>query len=237
MTIKLKEGIFRDFGAITLRSEFRRRLVYLSGRAVVSSLLSTPMSNRRLLSLFGLVGLTVAVYASPLSTHSIPSRSNSNQVSLAPLLESASPIENSYIVVLKDDVSPAAFNAHTNFVQNTHAQAQVTEDALQDVDHGLKHIYDSHIKGYAGSFSQSTVDKIRARPEVDYVELDQVVHTMNATTQKSAPWVRIAVFSRSATNFSWFRVLLVFPTGRGFLLALSLRTSMMTRVAKVSTFT
>jgi cerevisin len=144
------------------------------------------MYNRHLLSFFGLVALATA---SPLSTHSIPSTSNSNQVSLAPLVESANPILNSYIVVLKDDVSPAVLDAHTNFVQNTHAQAQATDDVLEDIDHGLKHVYDSHIKGYAGTFSQSTVDKIRARPEVNYVEVDQVVHTLNTTIQKSAPWV------------------------------------------------
>ena len=149
------------------------------------------MYNHRLLSVFGLVGLTTAAYASPLSTHSIPSTSNPKQVLLAPLVEAARhPIENSYIVALKKSISPAAFDAHTNFVQNVHAQAQATDDGLQEVGHGLKHVYNSHVvKGYAGTFAPSTIDKIRARPEVDYIEVDQIVHTMNSTIQRSAPWV------------------------------------------------
>ncbi|KAF8523247.1 peptidase S8/S53 domain-containing protein [Gautieria morchelliformis] len=169
------------------------------------------MYNRRLLSFFGLVALATA---SPLSTHSIPSTSNSNQVSLAPLVESATnPILNSYIVVLKDDVSPAAFNAHTNFVQNTHAQAQATDDVLEDIEHGLKHVYDSHFKGYAGTFAQSTVDKIRARPEVNYVEVDQVVHTLNITVQKSAPWGLARVSHRPRLSFGTFTTYQYDPQG------------------------
>jgi cerevisin len=163
------------------------------------------MYNRRLLSIFGLVGLTTAAYASPLSTHSIPPSSNPNQVSLAPLLDAAShPIENAYIVALKKDISSTAFDAHTNFVQNIHAQAQATDDVLQDIAHGLKHVYNSHVKGYAGTFAASTIDKIRARPEVDYVEIDQVVHTMNSTIQRSAPWVRIHLIASKNMPDSFF---------------------------------
>ena len=148
------------------------------------------MYNQRLFSILGLAGLGAAVAASPLSTYPIPLTSNPNQLSLAPVLRTAhTPIENSYIVVLKNDISPANFAVHTSFVQDVHAQAQASDDVLPDVVHGLNHVYDSHIKGYSGVFAQSTLDKIRSRPEVDYVELDQVVHTMNTTIQKSAPWV------------------------------------------------
>ncbi|KAF8589519.1 hypothetical protein K439DRAFT_1405103 [Ramaria rubella] len=163
------------------------------------------MYNRRLLSLFGLVGLTAAAYASPLSTHSTPPTSNSKQFTLAPIHATASnAIENSYIVVLKNNVSPATLAAHTAFVESTHAQTQATQDALLDVEHGIKHVYDSHIKGYAGTFAQSTLDKIRSRPEVDYVEVDQVVHTMNVTVQKSAPWGLARVSHRPRLSFSTF---------------------------------
>ena len=148
------------------------------------------MYSQRLFYLLGLAGLGAAVAASPLSTHSIQVTSNPNQLALAPVLATAeTPINNSYIVVLKNDISPGDFAVHQSFVQDVHAQAQASDDMLLDVDHGLKHVYDSHMKGYSGTFAASTLDKIRSRPEVDYVELDQVVYTMKTSVQKSAPWV------------------------------------------------
>lgn len=116
------------------------------------------------------------------SAHSIPSISNPKQVSLAPLLEvpaTGHPIEDSYIVALKDDISPAAFGAHTvNFIQNELQRAPV-DDGLQEIGHRLKHIYNSHVpKGYADTFAPSTINKIRARPgvRVNYIEVDRIVH-------------------------------------------------------------
>lgn len=52
-------------------------------------------------------------------------------------------------------------------------------------DGGIKHVYQptTHgghgFYGYAGQFAQSTLDLIRSRPEVAYVELDQLVHTQD----------------------------------------------------------
>ena len=41
----------------------------------------------------------------------------------------------------------------------------------------VRHYYSSgHFHGYAGSFGEEVIDKIRERPEVDYVEKDQMVH-------------------------------------------------------------
>jgi cerevisin len=136
------------------------------------------------LSLLALLGV---VASSPLSTYPFPP---SDRISAAdlPLTPVANPIPNSYIVILKDGISPATFLAHTNFVENIHAQAQSGPDAFTDIEHGLKNIYNSHMKGYAGTFSPGTIKQILARPEVDYVEPDQVVHTMNITTQNMAPW-------------------------------------------------
>lgn len=134
-----------------------------------------------------LLGLIPTIFSSPLSTYPFPpSHIVPSELPLSPV---ANPISNSYIVVLKDGVSPATFLAHTNFVENVHSQAQTGPDALTDIEHGLKNIYDSVIKGYAGAFAPSTISQILARPEVDYVERDQVVHTMNITTQNMAPWV------------------------------------------------
>lgn len=83
---------------------------------------------------------------------------------------------------------------HMNFVLNVHAQSEFANDDAS----GLRHVYDSNIKGYAGTFSEDAIDAIRSMPEVDYVEVDQVVRTLDIdvraskqATQIGAPWVRI----------------------------------------------
>ena len=58
---------------------------------------------------------------------------------------------------------------------------------------GLSHVYDGHIKGYAGVFSESTLKQLRAMPEVDFIERDQIVRTTDIGTQNSAPWVRVTL--------------------------------------------
>ena len=42
----------------------------------------------------------------------------------------------------------------------------------------MTHIYDTHIKGYAGKFTENTIDRIREMPEVDFVERDQLVEAV-----------------------------------------------------------
>jgi len=142
-------------------------------------------------SLVGLVGLIVAVASSPLSTYPFPPSDRTETANILPVVSSVpEPIENSYIVVLKDGISPSAFLSHTNFVENVHATNQAAgSDALQDFEHGLQKVYDSVIKGYAGVFAPSTINLIQSRPEVAYIERDQVVHALNLTTQAGAPWV------------------------------------------------
>ncbi|TDL17986.1 hypothetical protein BD410DRAFT_901059 [Rickenella mellea] len=133
-----------------------------------------------------LLSASSLIFASPLSTAPLLPRSRQ---SLLPAPLHAPPashhhniINNSYIVTFRDDVNPGAFAAHFSFLQNV----QLT-NPLHGVEEGLKHIWDSDIiKGYAGSFSTETVDLIRSLPEVDFVEHDQIVHTME--TQSGAPW-------------------------------------------------
>ncbi|KAL4245065.1 Alkaline protease 1 [Abortiporus biennis] len=90
---------------------------------------------------------------------------------------------------------------HLNFLQLAHAeQPYVGEQELS----GLRHVYDGHIKGYAGSFSEDTIDRIRQMPEVDFVELDQIVKTQKQVLQKSAPWGLARVSHRSKLTFGTF---------------------------------
>ena len=85
--------------------------------------------------------------------------------------------------MFKKELPLAALDNHYNFLQAAHA-----EDPHLDDKSGIHHIFDSHIKGYTGTFTDRVLQRIREMPEVDYVERDQIVKTQGV--QKSAPWVR-----------------------------------------------
>ena len=137
-----------------------------------------------------LVLLTAAAFtlASPLSTsHDVPvirggPRAQPIAILNRPGVVPHQIINDSYIVMFKDGVHPASFDNHFNFLSQAHEA-----DPLDHEDAGLTHIWDAHIKGYAGRFSRDVVELIRRQPEVDYIEHDQIVHTLE--TQKTAPWV------------------------------------------------
>ncbi|KAJ7233714.1 peptidase S8/S53 domain-containing protein [Mycena haematopus] len=122
------------------------------------------------------LALVVRVSSAPLSC------SSSNSPSLAPLLNNHlyGPINNSYIVVLKPETSPQILQNHFNFLATLH-QVQ----PLSDPGFAIRHVYD-HINGYSGRFSEDAVARLRAMPEVDFIERDQIVHTQ--ATQAGAPW-------------------------------------------------
>jgi cerevisin len=86
--------------------------------------------------------------------------------------------------MLKDDVHPDAMLNHLNFIQNINRA-----DPLLGEVSGVQQIYDGHIHGYAGRFTERVLEVLRMRPEVAYVEKDQFVHTTEFITQTPAPWV------------------------------------------------
>ncbi|KAG8738119.1 serine protease [Ceratobasidium sp. 414] len=121
---------------------------------------------------------------------------------LAPVLSSSSAfIPNQYIVVLKPEATAEDVHAHTMLVQQFHEAAPLTNSS------GLIHVYDTVLKGYAGRFSDRTLDMIRALPEVEYVERDQVVHAIAEPvsawdTQKDAPWGLARISHPSKLSFA-----------------------------------
>lgn len=151
------------------------------------------------LSFFSL-SLAASSLATPLSTsHNYGARLGTPLL-LAPLhtAEHEAPhglINSSYIVMLKKDMPLAALDNHYNFLEAAHA-----EDPHLDGNGGIRHVFDSHIKGYAGKFTDRVLQRIREMPEVDYVERDQIVRTQDV--QKSAPWVsqQYAHFAMSMTH-------------------------------------
>lgn len=135
--------------------------------------------------------LAGVAFAAPFDEH----HSGRQSSYVAPLHVPSAPahdlINNSYIVVFKDDVPPTVFASHLNFLQHA-GQAH----PLQDTENGINvaHVYDSSVAhGYAGTFSQDVLEMIRKRPEVDYVEQDQLAHA--ADVQANAPWVRVQILT------------------------------------------
>lgn len=142
---------------------------------------------------FALVAVSVAA-ASPLSTNPLvgPRQATTPQMPLAPVLTPSTPtlINDSYIVMFKRDVDTQMMLSHLNFLEGAHNDNPLAAD-----DSGLNHVYNSPTtKGYSGSFTQQTIERIRAQPEVDYIEQDQLVYALDHQTQGNAPWVCHALF-------------------------------------------
>jgi cerevisin len=139
-----------------------------------------------------LISLSLLIFASyvsstPLSTNPLGVPRQRSPLAKAPILDTHHPhgtINDSYIIALKPGLSAAVRSNHLNFLQAAHSSDPlILEDGLHS---GIKHVY-PHSDGYSGSFTRGVLDQIRSMPEVDYVERDQIVRTVDI--QKSAPWV------------------------------------------------
>jgi len=140
------------------------------------------------------------VFATPLST-SPNFNVEPSALALAPLVAEDHPygtINNSYIVLFKDDLPIADKDTHMNFLLAAHG-----DDPLLGEDFaGVTHVYDGHITGYAGYFTENVIDQIRRLPEVKFVEKDQIVRTQE--TQRSAPWGLARISHRPKLTFGTF---------------------------------
>ncbi|KAJ7270130.1 peptidase S8/S53 domain-containing protein [Mycena haematopus] len=153
------------------------------------------------------LSLAAAVSSTPLSTNPFYTPSQRTPLTLAPLVENFryAPINNSYIVVLKPDASPETMQNHFNFLVAAHQAQPLVDDSF-----AIRHVYE-HIKGYSGRFSRESVEQLRAMPEVDFIERDQVVRTQD--TQNSAPWGLARVSHRKKLGFGTFRKYEYDPSG------------------------
>ncbi|KAF5375547.1 hypothetical protein D9615_009135 [Tricholomella constricta] len=176
---------------------------------------SVPMSPSPIMTTFAkwslvAISLVSSASATPLSTSPHHAPSYNSPLTLAPLVMNDHPhgtLNNSYIVMLKRDLPQSLKANHFNFLQMAH-----DEDPLLAPNSGIQQVYDGHqISGYAGHFSDAVVQRIRAMPEVAYVEQDQIVRTM--AVQKSAPWGLARISHRPRLTFSTFTKYEYDPSG------------------------
>lgn len=100
-------------------------------------------------------------------------------------------VNNSYIVMFKDDIPVTAFAAHMSFLEYANAAHPLHDSEVSEygeVGAAVEQVYNTVVKGYAGRFSGDVLDMIRRRPEVKYVEHDRNLYV--STVQRNAPWVR-----------------------------------------------
>ncbi|OAX78088.1 subtilisin-like protease [Emergomyces africanus] len=148
----------------------------------------------------------------------------------APLLSSVNSkhVQDSYIVVFKKHVTSASAAAHQSWVQNIHTTALAKRSKVNkrnqfpfknDVFSGLKHTYDiaGSFLGYSGNFDEEVIEQVRRHPDVDYIEKDSEVHTMEVLhTQDGAPWGLARISHRDSLSFGTFnKYLYSSPAGEG----------------------
>jgi len=79
-------------------------------------------------------------------------------------------LQNSYIVILKDDVTTMAAREHLSWVLELHAATfkAMEQQQLRGGLRGLRHTYtiDGKVLGYAGDFDSGLIERVRQSVEV-----------------------------------------------------------------------
>lgn len=134
----------------------------------------------------------------------------------APVLSStnAKELKDSYIVVFKKHVNSASATAHQSWVQDLHQTVETKKMRKRsqftfknDVFDGLKHTYDiaGSLLGYSGRFDEEVIEQVRRHPDVEFIEKDSEVHTMeDHETQSNAPWGLARISHRDSLSFGTF---------------------------------
>ncbi|KAL9035002.1 MAG: hypothetical protein Q9214_006787 [Letrouitia sp. 1 TL-2023] len=134
----------------------------------------------------------------------------------APVLSSshAQLIPDSYIVVFKKHVSHPIACAHHTWVQDQHVEVEKKKRNLSKRSQisispfgGLKHTYNiaGGLLGYSGHFDEEVIERVRRHPDVDYIEKDSEVHTMEGgEIETSAPWGLARISHRHSLTLGTF---------------------------------
>lgn len=145
----------------------------------------------------------------------------------APILSSSNSKEvpDSYIVIFKKHVSPTGAAAHQSWVQDIHSTSETKRATLRkrnqfpfqnDLFNGLKHTYDiaGSLLGYSGHFDEEVIEQVRRHPDVEFVEKDSEVHTMeDHEIETNAPWGLARISHRDSLSFGTFNKYLYTANG------------------------
>jgi len=112
-------------------------------------------------------------------------------------------IPDQYIVVLKEDMGHA-LPFHLDHLRDFLAQGTLNHhkrSLVSDVVENIAHHFDiGAMKGYAGRFSQQTLEWIRKNPAVAFVEQDSIVRAMDI--ERGAPWGLARISHRKPLSLS-----------------------------------
>ncbi|KAH8663271.1 subtilase [Ilyonectria robusta] len=109
-------------------------------------------------------------------------------------------IPDKYIVTLKNS-AVASTESHLNWVRDIHARSLAKRNTA-----GIERTFNVGTwNAYSGEFDKKTIEKIKASPEVDAVEPDDVMYLLGGAgskpadilTQKNAPWGLAAISHRN----------------------------------------
>ncbi|GIJ85841.1 serine protease [Aspergillus pseudoviridinutans] len=161
----------------------------------------------------GYLGLSIL----PLLAAASPVVVDSIHNGAAPILSSmnAKEVPDSYIVVFKKHVDAVSAAAHHSWVQDIHSaqneRVELRKRSLfgfgDEAYLGLKNTFDiaGSLVGYSGHFHEDVIEQVRKHPDVDYIEKDSEVHTMeDPTIEKSAPWGLARISHRDSLSFGTF---------------------------------
>jgi len=147
----------------------------------------------------------------------------------APVLSTsnAKPIPNSYIIKFKDYVKHEDAQAHHSWVQEIHDTHETKRlelrkrsqfPMLDEAFRGLKHTFNiaGGFLGYSGHFDEAVIEQLRNHPDIEYIEQDQEVHTLEGSIEKFAPWGLARISHRNALSLStWDKYLYSDDGGEG----------------------
>lgn len=167
-----------------------------AGLALVSSVAASPMhhsqaesSNNHLAPLYTPPNVFGEDAASDLGINSISDDPSESHI-----------IPNSYIVVMKEGHGhrlPFHVGQVERRIKERISKRGLFNDVVEQVSH---HIDIADFKGYAGKFSDETLDFIRSHPAVAFVERDSVVKAMEI--ENGAPWGLARISHRAPLRLS-----------------------------------
>lgn len=120
---------------------------------------------------------------------------------------------NSFIIILKDTVSDEAFEFHKLWVSDIQTESFASLNAAQRSEFdqtieslhfsseagGINHVFNlPGLRGYSGFFTADVINLLRRSKDVAVIELDSVVHAIDAETQEGAPWGLSRISHRKA---------------------------------------